>query len=227
MSGKNSLEAIRGRLVLVAAVVATGMGGGLAGGTGGRAFAAPTSEGEYVPDKTRVLVQTSFEEGDAALSAPQHQLVKGVARTGKRSLMGEVTGPDRACVLEVPFEAKKGRVVHVSFRVRSDRRSACATFVRIGKERTRIGTKIDRVPAGKWKRIWALYRAQGDTRGVIQIAAPSSWGAPAGKMWIDDLRVIEAEDECRWPAHVEDFPSLACDRAGQLLLAALARPLLP
>jgi hypothetical protein len=43
-------------------------------------------------------------------------------------------------------------------------------------------------------------------------------------MWIDDVTVYETVDECRWPAHVEDFPVLVADREGRIWMATLERP---
>ena len=147
----------------------------------------------------RTILETSFEKGQPVIAARQHSLVEGVAKTGKCSMMGEVTGPNQARFLEIPFESKKDRIMHVSFWVRSDKKSACAVFVRIGKKRISIRRRIDNVPVRKWMHVEASYVVSGDTRGVIQIVAPSSHNAPAGKAWIDDVRVWETVSECDWP----------------------------
>ena len=64
-----------------------------------------------------------------------------------------------------------------------------------------------------------------DTRGVIQIVAPSSHNAPVGKAWIDDVYVWETVSECDWSDHVEDFPVITYDTSGQLWMAVLERPM--
>jgi hypothetical protein len=179
--------------------------------------------GQYFEEGGRTILETSFEKGQPVIAARQHRLVEDVVRTGKCSMMGSVNGPNQARFLEIPFESKKDRIVHVSFWVRSDKKSACAVFVRIGKKRTSIRRRIDNVPWWKWEYVEAGYAVSGDTRGVIQIVAPSSHNAPAGKAWIDDVRVWETITECNWPEHVEDFPAITYDKSGRLWMAVLER----
>ena len=197
----------------------------LAAGTQDRASAANTARTDYSLTNPRVLFQTGFEDDQPTLEARQHKIVTGTARTGDRSLMGEVTEPNRARTFEIPLESARGKLVHVSFWVRSDHRSTCVTFAKVDGKRTRIGAKVDRIPVNRWQQVRVFHGVVDDTPGVIEIVTPSSYQAPAGKVWIDDLTVTETDDECRWPDHVEDFPALACDGAGQLWLAVLARPL--
>ncbi|MHC4643838.1 MAG: hypothetical protein ACYS32_19530 [Planctomycetota bacterium] len=83
----------------------------------------------------QTILETSFEKGQPVIASRQHSLVEDMARTGKCSMMGEVTGPNQARFLEIPFESKKDKIMHVSFWVRSDKKSACAVFVRIGKKK--------------------------------------------------------------------------------------------
>ena len=181
--------------------------------------------GQYIGKVGRTILKTSFEHGQPVFSAKQHRLVEGVARTGMCSMMGEVTGPNQACFLDIPFESTKDRILHVSFWVRSDKRSACAVFVRIGKVRTSIRRRIDNVPVHTWKHVEARFKVSKNTRGVIQIVAPSSHNAPAGKAWIDDVHVWETVSECDWPEHVEDFPTITYDKSGRLWMAVLERPM--
>jgi len=186
---------------------------------------AAMDHGQYIKKGSRTILKTSFEEGQPVLGVKQHRLVEGVARTGEYSMMGEVTGPNQARFLEIPFESKKDRILHVSFWVRSDKRSACAVFMRIGKVRTSLRPRIDNVPVRTWRHVEARFTVSKDTRGVIQIVAPSSHNAPAGKAWIDDVDVWETVSECDWPDHVEDFPVIAFDQSGRLWMAVLERSL--
>jgi hypothetical protein len=208
------------RREFLAGVVATGLVCGLDKGLSG----ATVGRDRYLGEGGRIILETSFEKGQPVIAAKQHRLVEGVARTGKYSMMGEVTGPNQARFLEVPFESKKDRILHVSFWVRSDKRSACAVFVRIGKKRTSIMRRIDNIPVRKWRYVEARYAVSKDTRGIIQIVAPSSHNAPAGKAWIDDVHVWETISECNWPEYVEDFPVITYDKSGRLWMAVLERP---
>lgn len=200
------------------------MAAGVAGGLNGKALAVLGGDGEYLSADKRIIFKSSFEPGQPLLKAAQHKLVEGVARTGKRSMLGRVDLPNRACFLEVPFSSRKGHIIHVSFWVRSDKGSACSVFVRVGQKRTALGRRVDRVPSRTWRRVEAKYEVEQDTTGVIQIVAPSSHSAPMGQAWIDDVLVYEVADETNWPDHVQDFPALACDGAGNIWLAAVERP---
>ena len=193
-------------------------GAGLAGGVDGRVLAVLAGGGAE-----RVIFESSFEKGQAMLAAKQHKIVEGVARTGKRSMMGEVKKDREACFLEVPFESQGGRVLHVSYWVRSDKLSASAVFVRTGKMRAGMAKRVDNVPANRWVRVEGRYEVQENCRGVVQIVAPSSHSAPVGKAWIDDVRVWETVSEVDWPGVVEDFPEVAYDGKGRLWMASLER----
>lgn len=219
MSRKSEEDRINRREFL-AGVVTTGLVWGLDKHLSG----TTTGLGQYFGESSRTILETSFEEGQPVLDAKQHRLVEGVARTGKCSMMGEVTGLNQARFLEIPFVSKKDRVLHVSFWVRSDKRSACAAFVQVGKVRTSIRRRIDNVPVRTWRHVEARFAVSKDTRGVIQIVAPSSHNAPAGKAWVDDVRVWETISECDWPDHVEDFPVVTYDKSGRLWMAVLERP---
>ncbi|MHC4249715.1 MAG: twin-arginine translocation signal domain-containing protein, partial [Planctomycetota bacterium] len=171
----------------------------------------------------RVVFRSGFEPGDADAQAPQHRIVEDVARSGKRSLVGEVARPNQACILKIPFESPPSHVLQVSFWVRSDLRSTAAAFVRVGDRRDRLGT-LKRISSSKWVRGRFDYPVAAKTRGVVEIVAPSSYGAPAGRMWIDDVSLTLVPDACEWPAHVQDFPDVAADGSGALWMAVVERP---
>ena len=218
MANNGGIERINRRDFLASMVVS-----GLASGLNGRLAAAMISQGQYAGGQGRVILQTSFEKGQPTVKAAQHQIVEDMARTGSCSMMGRVARPNHACFLEIPFESKKDRIVHVSFWARSDKGSACAVFVRIGSKRTSISRRIDNLPVRKWRHVEARYEVREDTRGIIQIVAPSSHNAPVGKAWVDDVAVYETVNECDWPANVQDFPVLAYDKSGDLWMAVLER----
>ena len=187
-------------------------------------FAALNVGGTELLGDRRLVFESSFEAGHPMLDAREHTVAEGVARTGTRSMVGEVAGPGQACMLEIPFSSKRGRTLHISFYVRSNKRSACAVFVRVGNKRASLGRRVDHIPVRTWKKVRARYHVERDTTGVVQIVAPSSFSAPAGKAWIDDVQVYETEDVRSWPENVQDFPALAADRANNIWLATVERP---
>ena len=200
-------------------------GGAIAVAPGTWVLAARRPEpGLPADEEGEVVFRSSFEPGDPMPPALDgHAVTDAVARTGKRSLVGEVKGPSAARFLEIPLAVAAGRLVHIECHVRSDKRSACAVWLRSGKKRTSLG-RTDRIPAGKWKRITATWRADVAFDGVVQIVAPSSFNAPAGRMWIEDVTVTTHEDPCDWPEFVHDFPATAADEKGRIWMATLERP---
>ena len=207
---------------VLAAMVASGAIGAVSLGTAGRLLAAARGD-------VKTIVRTGFEKTDPAVKATAHEIVTGVAHTGERSLMGSVSGPNQACILEVPFTAPRGGTVGVSFQVRSDSKSACTVWIRQGRQRERI-SMLKSVPTNRWTRVETSAPVDAGARGAVQIVAPSSYGGrPAGRAWIDGLEVtLDVSDRARpeaitWPAGVEGFPALACDAAGGVWLAVLER----
>jgi len=205
----------------LAGLVATG----LAGGIDGRFLDVLAAQERLALEQVRIIFQSSFERGQPIHNSPDHQIVSDKAHTGKCSLMGQVSESRKACILEIPFTSQKGKIIHVSFWVRSDNKSACSVFVRIDKKKISLGRRMDNIPVRQWKQVQTSYKVEQNTRGTIQIVAPSSFNAPVGKAWIDDVIVYETTDECNWPGHVQDFSALACDKSENLWMATLERPM--
>jgi len=203
---------------------AAGAAGAIAVAPGTWVLAAPSAAEPLEPGENKVVFRSSFEPGDPMppnLSA--HEVVADKARTGHRSLVAEVAGPNQARFLEIPFESPAGWVLEVSCWVRSDRRSAAAVFIRVGKQRISLG-RTDAISARGWKHVRATWAVDRPTRGVVQLVAPSSYNAPAGRMWIDDVTVTVRRNPCEWPDHVQDFPVTASDASGRIWMATLERP---
>lgn len=192
-------------------------GAGLVGGFDERILAA------LVGGRERVIFESGFEKGQPMVAAKQHRVVEGIARTGRRSMMGEVNGDRQACFLEVPFESKAGHVIHASCWVKSEKGSAAALFVRVGQKRVAMSRRVDKVPTNRWVRMEGRYEVPANCKGFVQFVAPSSHSAPAGKAWIDDVRVWETQSRVEWPGVVQDFGELAYDGKGRLWMASLER----
>ncbi|MDP6637106.1 MAG: DUF3604 domain-containing protein [Phycisphaerae bacterium] len=175
----------------------------------------------------RVLYSTSFEETQPKPNIKDYTLTDRRSRTGKRSLTGAVDKPNTGCILRVPFEASKGKLLVVSYWILGQRGTAATMFVRTGKglkNRTRIG-KTESPAMNKWRQVTGMYRVGDNTRGVVEIVAPAGWSGKPGRIWIDDLAITETKAPPAPPEIVEDFPSIACDAQGVVWLAILERPL--
>lgn len=169
----------------------------------------------------RVVFETGFEPGEPMPTAPKHQVAAGRAHSGNRSLSGEVTDSNQACIFNVPFQASAKSLLHVTLWARSEKVSRCAVFVRTPAGRKGLA-RVD--TSARWTLVEASYQVDRDTRGTIEIVGPSSFGVRPGKMWIDDVRIVEVAGECEWPRHVEDFPALTTDGQGRVWMAQLERP---
>lgn len=175
----------------------------------------------------RIVFQTGFEQNNLAVDISDFKLVDGVALKGRRSLMGQVTEAKQACFLPIPYTAREKRQVNVSFFVRTDNRSACAVFWRKDNARTKTSwTRVPNASAAKWTHVTCSHAFDTDEKGVIQIVAPSSFNAPAGRAWIDELVITESDVPApiEWPDQVVDFPALAVGKNGTVYLATLQRP---
>ena len=172
-----------------------------------------------------IVFQTGFEKNNLSVDISDFELVDGMAYQGRRSLMGQITGPKQACFLQIPHYAKKGRQINVSFFVRTDKRSACAVFWRKNKAKTPLARLKGGSP-DKWTYVSCSHVFDTNEKGDIQIVAPSSYDAPAGRAWIDQLLITETDavSESDWPERVIDFPAMAADKTGTIYLATLERP---
>ncbi|MHC4301844.1 MAG: DUF3604 domain-containing protein, partial [Planctomycetota bacterium] len=86
--------------------------------------------------------------------------------------------------------------------------------------------RVPNVGVRQWTHVKCSRAFDADERGFIQIVAPSSFGAPAGRAWIDDLLITESDapGAVDWPDHVMDFPAVAAGRGAAVYLATLERP---
>jgi len=189
------------------------------------------SRGDANHEKT--VFKTGFEEAEPALDISTFTLDKKVAFEGSRSLRGQVKKPTQAKFLYIPCEAKQGKTLNISFMVRSDKQSTCAVFWKKENEKKKIPIhRIKGVPAGRWTFFSGSHTFDKAEKGAIQIAAPSSFGAPPGRMWIDNLLVTESDRPAPardpalpdWSDHVIDFPVMSTDAEGNTWLATLERP---
>jgi len=175
----------------------------------------------------RLLYSTGFEETQSAPDLKDYTITTRRSRTGKRAITGSVDKPKTGCFLRIPFEASKGKLLCVSYWVLGLKGTAVTMFVRTGKglkTRTRIGTTV--YPSmNKWREVRGEYLVGAETRGVVDIVAPAAWSGEPGRVWVDDLRIIETKAPPAPPQIVEDFPSIACDGKGSVWIATLERPM--
>jgi hypothetical protein len=135
-----------------------------------------------------------FEEGLTGWTPqPAHSLVDApdAAHSGKACLTATITGTNQAVTLtrRVPVKAGNRYRLEVWARATNKTRLALWAILPGVKQKQSLGA-FDSVPA-KWKQFSVPVDVGQDGTLELQIVAPSSYGAPAGQMWIDDIALYE------------------------------------
>lgn len=86
----------------------------------------------------------------------------------------------KACYLRVPFHAKAGTELQVSFYVCGDKGPGATIFIRVGEERTRLAN-VD--IKSQWREVCAAHTFTKDSNGTVELIAPSSYGGKPGRAW--------------------------------------------
>ena len=141
-----------------------------------------------------LLSNGGFEEGMAGWEPdPKHEVAKGkgVAHTGAACVTGEVTEASQALTLARRVKVQAGNLYRFSIWARATRRTKLVLWAVLPGSRSRTMIAAwPRVPA-RWTRYAATVTVQGSGTLELQIIAPSSFGEPAGRMWIDDVALAE------------------------------------
>ncbi len=137
-----------------------------------------------------------FEEGTVGWNPdPKHTLVTepGEARAGKACLSGEVTQPNQALFLRQAVSVKARNRYRFEIWAKATNRAKLVFWVgRPGsRDRRRVAT-WENVPR-RWQRYTTPMTVQEDGTIELQIIVPSSHGAPAGRIWVDDAALYETE----------------------------------
>jgi hypothetical protein len=177
-------------------------------------------------ERRNLITNGGFEEGLAGWTpAAGHSLATGagVAHSGQACLTGEVTGPKQALILRRTVVVKGGNQYDFQIAARATGGTKLVLWaVYPGqKERTMVAGWDKLTP--KWQELTVRLAPQQDGPLELQIVAPSSHGAPAGRIWIDDIALVEQT----FPANVSvthdqgfnDEPALARTADGSLYVA--------
>ncbi|HUT95857.1 MAG TPA: carbohydrate binding domain-containing protein [Thermoguttaceae bacterium] len=168
------------RHLLVALVLATAIAGP----------PAPAAE------PVNLLTNGGFEEGTVGWTPdPKHSLVTGAddAHSGQSCLSGEVTGPKQALYLKrrVPVKAQNRYQFEVWAKA-TNRTKLVLWVVPPGADERQLVTAWDNVPQ-KWRRLSTPVSVGQDGTLELLLIAPSSHNAPAGRIWVDDLALVETK----------------------------------
>lgn len=171
------------------------------------------------------VFHTLFAPGDPLPVLKTLTVVEVPNARGGRCALGEITAPNQHQQIDIPLKDLANRSLELTVRLRSDQNSRCAIWLRPATgERRRVGD-LANVPKG-WKEAQFRFETGLMAEGTLEIVVPSSWGAPAGKVWVDEITLVAGPAMVPVPYSpqaAEDFPVLAKDGAGTVWLASLVR----
>ncbi len=147
-------------------------------------------------EPVNVLSNGGFEEGIAGWEPdPQHSLVrdKAESHSGEACLSGEVTAPKRALTLRRRAAVKAGNRYEFEIWARGTNRTKLVLWaVKPGQKQRQMIAAWKGLPK-QWRRYSTPISVAADGVLELNIIAPSSHAAPAGKIWIDDVALMETE----------------------------------
>ena len=151
---------------------------------------APVRAGEPV----NLFSNGGFEEGLSNWTPqPLHSIVDdpGVAHSGRSCLTATISGANKAATLTRRVPVKAGNRYRLELWARATNKTRLALWaIAPGMRQRRSLGAFDGVPT-KWKRFSVPVDIGQDGTLELQIVGPSSYGAPAGQMWIDDIALYE------------------------------------
>ncbi len=155
-----------------------------------------------------------FEQGLVGWKVENVRLVVDPlsARGGTRCVVGQVQRSKTGAKLLKKIWLRSDKVYRLELWVKADNHSRLTIWRRSGADRV-VLANWQNVPS-RWRRYRVHFTVDVDGPSTLQIIAPSSFWAPTGRMWVDDVSLYEMP---RWGEQHElstgggfnDFPSLA------------------
>jgi len=146
------------------------------------------------PARRNLLVNPGFENGlDGWRPDPGHQPVAdaAAAHSGSACVTGEVTAPAQALQLKQSVGVRAGCLYEFEIWARATNRTKLVLWAVLpGDKDRRMIEAWESVPA-RWTRHTATLQPEQDGPLDLHVIAPSSHGAPAGRMWVDDAALYE------------------------------------
>ncbi|MFP4058208.1 MAG: CehA/McbA family metallohydrolase [Candidatus Brocadiia bacterium] len=173
-----------------------------------------------------LLANGGFEDGlEGWEPHREHQLVAepDQAHSGEACLSGEVTEPQRALILRRTVPVKAACLYRFEAWARATNRTKLVLWVRgPGSRERRLVAAWRRVPR-RWRRYATPITVGADGRLQLEVVAPSSYGEPPGRIWLDDLALYETPMPPVTPVSrgvgFNDEPALAQGPDGTLYVA--------
>jgi hypothetical protein len=183
---------------------------------------SPGNAGLWSPREEEVIFESQFGGSGKSGIPSGYELKTDATRGGKQVLFGEVQESSKFQRFEIPFSHLGGKRITLTFHARSPDGARCAIWLRQEGEQRRSLEQIDRLPKA-WTPYTISAAIPSDTAGAIEIVAPSSYNAPPGQAYLDDIRVTASVAPELALDHPEDFPVLCADARRGSWLAVTAR----
>jgi hypothetical protein len=143
-------------------------------------------------EPTNLITNGGFEEGLTGWHADAaHTLVtdRGEAHSGQACLTGEVTAPNKHLTLRRTIQVKAGNRYQFEIAARGTNQTKLVLWIEQGGQRQNVAAWERLTP--KWRQYSTPVLIQADGTVELQIIAPSAHNAPPGRIWIDDIALIE------------------------------------
>ena len=141
-----------------------------------------------------LLSNGGFEEGLAGWNPDARQTLvtdPKQAHSGNACLMGEVTEPNKALQLRRQAPVKPGNLYRFEVWARATNGAKLVLFIIPPGAKQRQSITVWDKLTPRWQRCEAQIPVQADGTIELQIVAPSSFNAPPGRIWIDDVALYE------------------------------------
>ena len=145
-------------------------------------------------EPVNLLSNGGFEEGLADWTPDSRQTLvtdPKQAHSGSACLSGEVTEPNKALQLRRQVTVKAGNRYRLEIWARATHGTKMTLFVVQPGSGQRQSITAWQAVTPRWQRYEADVPALADGKLELQIVAPSSFGAPPGRIWIDDAALYE------------------------------------
>lgn len=162
-----------------------------------------------------LITNGGFEDGVAGWVADRQQTVTtapGAAHSGKACLTGEITKLNQALILRRYVQVKAGHHYEFQAAARVTRGTKLVLWAVLPGEKQKTMIEGWNKLTAKWQEVGADIHPKQDGTLELQIVAPSSFGAPPGRIWIDDVKLQESPVSGTSLTHGEGFndePGLA------------------
>jgi hypothetical protein len=170
-----------------------------------------------------------FENGlEGWTPDPKHELVEGEqsAHSDEACVSGETLGPNQALRLSQDIEVSAGNLYKFSCWARGTNQTKLVLFGTFpGETQRRSITVWDRLP-NRWTPCTTLINVPADGVLKLELISPSSYGTNPGKIWIDDVSLLETVmpeiEEISDDATYDDDPCAATADDGSVYIAWIA-----